>query len=148
MLLVLLLICWPVAELFVAIKVAEAIGVLPTVLLLIVSWPAGVWAVRSHGRAAWERLSVAVSAGRTPAKEVLDGVLVLLGGAFLIIPGFITDVIGICLLIGPIRALTRRAFAANLRSRFVVQATRFTNRGSSYDVDSTAHDIDPPPLRP
>jgi UPF0716 protein FxsA len=143
-----LLICWPIAELFVAIKVGEAIGVLPTVLLLIVSWPAGVWTVRTHGRAAWQRLSAAIAAGRPPAKEVLDGALVLLGGGLLIVPGFITDVVGICLLLPPVRAVTRRILVRNFHSRVVVQAARFTNRGSTYDVDSTAHDVDQPRLRP
>ena len=99
----LLLICWPIAELFVAIEVAQAIGILATVLLLIVSWPLGLWLVRSEGRAAWRRLSAAVAEGRPPAKEVLDGALVMTGGALLIVPGFITDVIGLLLLAPPTR---------------------------------------------
>jgi len=97
----LLLICWPVAELLVAIEVAQAIGILATVLLLIVSWPLGLWLVRSEGRAAWRRLSVAVAEGRPPAREVLDGALIMTGGALLIVPGFITDVIGLVLLAPP-----------------------------------------------
>jgi UPF0716 protein FxsA len=72
----LLLICWAVAELYVAIRVVDAIGILLTVLLLIASWPIGVWMVRSQGRAAWRRLSAAVAEGRPPANEVLDGALV------------------------------------------------------------------------
>ncbi len=144
----LLLICWPIAELFVAITVAQAIGVLPTILLLVVSWPIGIWTVRSQGRAAWRRLSAAIAAGRPPAKEVLDGALVLLGGGLLIVPGFITDAIGICVLLPPIRALTRRLLVRNFQSRVVVQAARFTDRSSPYDVDSTANDVDPPRLRP
>ena len=85
---VLLLILWPVAELFVLIKVAEAIGVLYAILLLVVSWPLGTWVLRSQGRAAWRRLSAAVAAGRSPGREVLDGALVLIGGLLLIVPGF------------------------------------------------------------
>ena len=77
-------IIWLLAELFVAIKVAEAIGVGYMLLLLIVSWPLGAWALRSQGRAAWRRLSAAVSEGRSPGREVLDGALVLLGGLLLI----------------------------------------------------------------
>ena len=76
----LLLILWPIAELFVAIKVAEAIGVLAMLLLLIVTWPVGGWVLRSQGRAAWRRLSAAVSAGRSPGREVLDGALIMIGG--------------------------------------------------------------------
>ncbi len=64
----------PVAELLVAIKVAQLIGVLNTVLLLIVTWPVGVWAMRTQGRAIWRRFQIAVSSGRQPGREVLDGV--------------------------------------------------------------------------
>ncbi len=146
MLALLLLIIWPVAEVFVAIKVAEAIGVLVTVLLLIVSWPVGVWLVRAEGRAAWRRLSGAAAAGRPPGREVLDGALVVAGGGLLIVPGFITDVIGILLLAPPTRALARTAIVRNFQSRLVVQATRFARPSSTYDVDSSATDVENPKL--
>jgi UPF0716 protein FxsA len=147
MLVLVLLILWPVAELFVAIKVAEAIGVLLTVLLLLAGWPVGMWLVRAEGRSAWRRLSAAVAASRPPGREVLDGALVLIGGALLIVPGFITDVFGLVLLAPPTRALARTAIARNLQSRLVVRATRFRGApASGYDVDSTASDVDPPPL--
>ncbi len=142
MFVVLLLILWPVAEIFVAIKIAEAIGVLATVLLLMAGWPVGVWLVRAEGRAAWGRLGSAVAAGRPPGREVLDGALVLTGGGLLIVPGFITDVIGILLLAPPTRSLARSAIVRNFQSRLVVQATRFSRPPSAYDVDSTASDVE------
>ena len=138
----LLLILWPIAELFVAIEVAESIGVLLTVLLLVLGLPLGIWLVRAEGRAAWRRLSVAVTAGRPPAREVLDGALVLAGGALLIVPGFITDVFGLLLLLPPTRWLARIGIVRNLQSRFVVRAARFRDGSRGYDVDSTATDID------
>lgn len=141
-----LLISWPVAELLVAIQVADAIGVLATVVLLIAGWPLGTWALRSQGSAAWRRLAVALSEGRAPAREVVDGSLVLAGGTLLIVPGLITDVLGICLLLAPTRALMRPLLVRNLQSRFVARAVRFTRK--PYDVDSTARDIDQPQLRP
>jgi UPF0716 protein FxsA len=146
MLVVLVLVLWAAAELFVAIKVADAIGVLATVVLLLLSWPIGSWALRSRGRAAWRRLGEAVAAGRSPGREVLDGALVLLGGVLLIVPGFISDALGALALLRPTRSLMRRALARNLQSRFVVQATRFTGGSRPYDVDSTATDADPPQL--
>ncbi len=139
--------CWLVAELLVAIQVAHAIGVLETIVLLIAGWPLGIWALRSRGRAAWRRLAAALAEGRPPAREVVDGALVLVGGALLIVPGFITDAVGICLLLPPTRALLRPLLVRNLRSRLVLQAARFTRRRSPYDVDSTATDIDRPRLR-
>src|SRR5579871_1641231 len=143
---VLVLILWAAAELFVAITVAEAIVVLLTVLLLLVTWPVGTWVLRSQGRAAWRRLGAAVSAGRSPGREVLDGALILIGGLLLIVPGFLSDVLGAIALLPPTRALLRGQLARNLQSRFVVSATRFTGASGPYDVDSTATDIDQPQL--
>lgn len=141
------LVVWAVAEVFVAIKVADAIGVLVTVLLLLASWPVGVWLLRAEGRAAWRRLGAAVQAGRAPAREAIDGALILVGGILLIVPGFISDAVGLFLLLAPTRALARRGIARNFQNRLVVQATRFTRRpDADYDVDSTASDIDKPPL--
>jgi UPF0716 protein FxsA len=138
----LLLILWPVAELFVAIKVAEAIGVLLTVVLVVIGWPIGMWLARTEGRAAWRRLSLAVAEGRPPGREAIDGALILAGGVLLMVPGFITDVLGLVLL-APTRALARRAIARNFQSRLVRSATRFSRAPrSGYDVDSTAADID------
>ena len=144
MLFLLLLVLWPVAELFVAVKVAEAIGVLLTIVLLLASWPIGTWLVRSTGRHAWQRLSAAVAAGRPPGRPVIDGALGLVGGVLFFVPGFITDVLGVALLLSPIRALARRAIERNFASRLMVRATRFSGRPTSeYDVDSTARDVDP-----
>ena len=95
MLALLLLILWPIAELFVAIKVAEAIGVLLTVVLLLIAMPVGFWLTKAEGRVAWRRLSQAVAQGVPPGRQVLDGALVLLGGLLLIVPGFITDALGL-----------------------------------------------------
>jgi UPF0716 protein FxsA len=141
-----LLIVWAVAELFVAIQVAHMVGVRDTVLLLIVSWPIGIWAMRSQGRAVWRRLTDAVAAGRPPAQEVLDGGLVLMGGLLLIVPGFIGEFFGALLLIPPTRAVVRRLLVRNFRARVLMRAARFTRRAAAYDVDSTATDVEQPRL--
>lgn len=142
MLALLLILLWPVAELVVAIRVAEAIGVLLTVVALIAGWPLGLWLLRAEGRGAMRRLNAAVTAGRPPGREVLDGALVLVGGFLLIVPGFITDVLGLALLLPPGRAAARLAIVRNFRSRVVLRATRFAARSRPADVDSTATDID------
>ena len=72
----------------------------------------------------------------------------LIGGLLLIVPGFISDVLGVLALLPPTRALLRRQLARNLQSRLVVEATRFTGAARPYDVDSTATDIDQPQLHP
>ena len=142
MVIVLIPIVWLILEVFVAIRVADLIGVPYTILLLILSWPLGAWALRSQGGAAWRRLSAAVTTGRSPGREVLDGVLILIGGLLLIVPGFISDVLAVCALLPPTRALLRGRLTRHLHSRFVVRATRYGTGAESYDVDSTATDVD------
>src|SRR5919199_1234207 len=98
----------PLAELYVIVQVAGAIGIIPTILLLLADSILGTMLLKSQGRAAWQRFRETTQAGRVPAREVADGALIILGGAFLLTPGFLTDVIGFLLLIPPTRALFRR----------------------------------------
>jgi UPF0716 protein FxsA len=79
------LVLWPLAELFVIIKISEAIGFLWMLLLLIVTWPIGSRIIRIEGRAALRRLRDALAQGREPTNEVLDGALVLFGGFLLLV---------------------------------------------------------------
>jgi len=146
MLIALLLICWPLLELFVAFEMSQLIGVTWTVLLILVSVPLGMWAVRSQGRAVWRRLADGIAAGRPPARDVLDGALVLIGGVLFILPGFISDVFGALLLLPPSRAGVRRLLVRNFQGRFVTRMAGFTTGGSSYDVESTATDVEQPRL--
>jgi UPF0716 protein FxsA len=108
LLLVLLFIVVPIAELYVIIQVGELIGVWPTLLLLLIDAVAGSWLLKHEGRSAWRRFNLALAERRLPGKEVADGFLVILGGALLIAPGFITDIFGALLLIPPTRAVARR----------------------------------------
>ncbi|HEX4304788.1 MAG TPA: FxsA family protein [Solirubrobacterales bacterium] len=108
LLLVLLFIVVPIAELYVIIQVGGLIGVGPTLLLLLLDAILGSWLVKHEGRAAWRRFNQALAERRIPGKEVADGFLVILGGALLIAPGFITDIFGVFLLIPPTRAIARR----------------------------------------
>jgi UPF0716 protein FxsA len=146
--LVLLFIVVPIAEIYVIVKVGEAIGVLPTIGLLILDSVLGSVLLRSQGRAAWRRFNAALQAGRPPAREVLDGALIIMGGALLLTPGFLTDILGAVLLLPPTRAGIRRLLVRNLRSRLVVRvvgATRGRRRPAPSDVDGTAVDVDRPP---
>jgi UPF0716 protein FxsA len=115
--LLLLFIVVPLAELYVIIQVGQWIGVLPTIALLLADSVAGTLLMRSQGRSAWLRFTGALQAGRVPAREVLDGALIILGGAFLLTPGFLTDVIGAALLLPPSRALVRRLLARRFIGR-------------------------------
>ena len=93
-LLVLLFIVVPIVELYVIIQVGQAIGLWPTLFLLLLSAVLGAAMLRSQGRAVWRRFNDALAERRVPHREVLDGVLVILGGALLLTPGFLTDIFG------------------------------------------------------
>jgi UPF0716 protein FxsA len=97
----------PLVELYVIIKVGGAIGIGPTVALLLIDSLLGAFLLRHQGRAAWVAFNRAMAESRIPAKEVLDGVLIIFGGALLLTPGFITDIFGLMLLIPPTRAIVR-----------------------------------------
>ena len=117
LLLVLLFIVVPIAEIYVIIQVGQAIGVLWTILLLIADSVIGARLLAWQGRRAWQRFQEALAQGRVPHREVMDGVLIIVGGAFLLAPGFITDAVGLVLLIPPSRALVRRLLARAIISR-------------------------------
>jgi UPF0716 protein FxsA len=151
-----LLVLWPLAELFVIVELSNAIGFLWVLLLLIASWPIGWRLIRYEGRLALNRLRDALIAGQAPTTAVVDSALVLVGAVLLLVPGFITDTIGVLLLL-PTRALARRALLRNRRSAWLNRAVNFVNWNSSrfpgggpgphgYDAESTAADVDEPRL--
>src|SRR5919107_1200681 len=105
--------------LLVLLFIVEAIGELPTIALLIADSILGSMLMRSQGRAAWRRFNAALAEGRIPHREVLDGVLVIFGGALLLTPGFLSDVLGIVLLLPPTRALVRGVVGRRLLPRVV-----------------------------
>jgi UPF0716 protein FxsA len=144
LLLILLFIVVPVAEIYVIIKVGEAIGALWTIALLVADSILGSMLMRSQGRSAWRRFNQAIAAGRPPAREAFDGALVIVGGAFLLAPGFITDVFGVSLLAPPTRALWRRVVV-----RRVLGRPRGGGRrpGPPADVEGSAHEIQSDPRR-
>jgi UPF0716 protein FxsA len=131
----------PVAELYVIYKVGDAIGVLPTFLLLALDSVLGALLLRAQGRAVWRRFNEAMAAGRIPHREVIDGVLVIFGGAFLLTPGFLTDIVGLLLLLPPTRSLFRRIAVRRLGRRVAAGVADRPDR-QSWDVDGTATEHD------
>ena len=152
LLLVLLFILVPIAEIYVIIQVGQAIGALWTILLLIVDSIIGARLLSWQGRRAWLRFQEALGEGRVPHREVMDGVLIIVGGAFLLTPGFITDVIGLALLIPPSRGVVRRVLARAIvlrRFRRFARVATWTPgpRGPSSPGKPTAYPS-PPPEQP
>jgi UPF0716 protein FxsA len=110
------------AELYLIFElVGESIGAIWTVLLLAAIALLGSVLLRSQGRAVWRRFNDALGEGRVPHREVIDGVLIVFGGAFLITPGFLTDVVGLVLLIPPTRGIVRRFLVRRLGRRVEVR---------------------------
>jgi UPF0716 protein FxsA len=144
--LILLFIAVPIAELYVIIwVVGPALGAPLTILLLVADSVLGSYLMRSQGRAVWRRFNRTLGEGRMPHREVLDGVLVIFGGALLITPGFITDVLGFLLLVPPTRALFRRLAVRALGRR--VRVFGPDRPAQSFDVEGTATEYDAPPPR-
>ncbi len=153
-LLILLFIVLPIAELYVIIQVGGAIGVLPTLALLIVDSLVGAALARSQSRAAWERFNGALAEGRVPGREVFDGAMIIVGGALLLTPGFITDLLGIGLLLPPTRALVRRFLVriAGRRTQVLWRVMPFGSTGTrpprtpgrGYDYEGTAREVSEP----
>jgi UPF0716 protein FxsA len=146
---VLVLIGWPAIEIFVFVEVGLAIGWLLAIVALLGTSVLGVQLLRIQGRSAIERVSLAVSEHRAPARAALDGLLGFLGGVLLVIPGFVTDALGALLVLPPTRALTRGWLSRHYSGRamrFVATTGRYAARDRArrpVDVDSTAVDDDP-----
>lgn len=151
-LLFVLFIAVPILEIWVIVQVGEAIGALPTLALLIADSILGAWLMRSQGRIVWRRFTLALSEGRPPAREVLDGALVIVGGALQLAPGFVTDGLGLVLVLPPTRAVLRRALVRRLARRGAMRLGVWSagrgagggrrRPGRAYDVEGTAHDVD------
>jgi UPF0716 protein FxsA len=164
LLLLILFIGLPIAELYVIIQVGQAIGILPTLAILILDGFVGAALARSQGRTAWERFNRALAEGRVPARETADGAMIIVGGALLLAPGFITDVVGLALLLPPTRALLRRGAGRLARRRMAFTWTlgggpygprrrpgagpppgyRGRPPGGGYDYEGTAREVSEP----
>lgn len=104
----------PVIEIYLLIKVGGWIGALPTVFLVVFSAVLGVLLLRQQGFAALQRVQTALANGQIPAMELLEGMLLTLGGVLLLIPGFFTDCLGLLFLI----PLARRWLVRTLLDRY------------------------------
>lgn len=118
----LFLLAMPVLELAVIVQVAQEIGVLETLVLLVAISMTGAWLLKQQGLATWRSLQAAMARGEVPTKEATDGALILFGGALLLTPGFVSDVFGIVLLLPPTRALVKSMFRRLLGSWAIKRA--------------------------
>lgn len=150
-LLVLAFVVVPIVELYVILQVGQEIGVLWTIVLLIADSILGSILMRSQGRAAWRRFNAALAERRVPAREVLDGMLIIFGGALLLTPGFVTDLVGLGLLLPPTRAVVRGLLVSRFAGPMVAAGMAANRRGrragatseDDLDVEGSATEVDP-----
>ena len=155
----LLFIVAPLLELYVIIQVASVIGGWETIALLVIESAIGAWLLKRQGLATLGKISTAVSSGRVPSNELIDGLLLLVAGALMLAPGFIGDVLGFLLIIPvtrvPFRALARRRFQKGDYAQFFAASAsgpdgaRFVGsfragRGSVFDTTGSSGRAEPP----
>lgn len=117
----------PIVEVWLLVSVGQSIGALQTIVILIVEAMLGGWLMRREGSKAWTALNSAVSTGKLPGGELLDAVLIMVGGVLVMLPGFFTDIFGLIFLLP-----FTRPFARNLLQLFI--SRRAARSGINLDV--------------
>jgi UPF0716 protein FxsA len=118
--LLLLFILVPIAELALFITLGEKLGLLNTLAVIVATGVLGAALTKSQGFRAIQRFQAAMAEGRVPHHEIVDGLLILLAGAVLLTPGFLTDTVGFLLLVPPARAVVRKYLAARVSAKISV----------------------------
>jgi UPF0716 protein FxsA len=138
--LLLLLLVGTLVEITVLVLVGQAIGLLPTILLLILASVVGVWLLRREGARTLMSLHQALRAGRVPHREMVDGVLIAAAGGLILLPGFVSDLLALTLLFPPTRSVItrrltgmaeRRAHSARPGDAFVVDSVVISEDGAA-----------------
>lgn len=141
----LLLLIVPIVELYVIVQVAGSIGILWTIFLLVSVSVVGAILVKREGTNIWIRAQRQLAQGQMPDNEMIEGVLLLMGGALLLTPGFVTDATGLLLLFPPTRILFRGLVKRRFKIRVATglggprSAFRYAtyNRGAAYNSGAT-----------
>ncbi len=112
----------PIVEVYLLIQVGQVIGAIWTIFLVVLTAVIGVWLLKIQGISTLMRAQQKMQAGQTPAREMLEGVVLVLAGAFLLTPGFLTDTVGFMLLFPPMRVWLVNKFVSKM-----MMSGRFTN---------------------
>lgn len=138
--LVLFFIAVPLVELYVIVETASSIGTLETIGLLIAVSVVGAWMVKAQGMAVLWRIRSKLQEGDMPGRELVDGGLVLLAGAFMLTPGFVTDAVGLLLLFPPTRMAIRPLLIRRFRNRVTYIGPGEHGPGTIHDTDLADED--------
>ena len=110
----------PVAELLLFIWIQDRIGLVPTLLGIVGTAIIGASLVRRQGFAVWSRFQSELSAGGLPGQQIAHGAMVLIGGALLLTPGYLTDAVGFLLMVPGVREVVRRVGGRFLANRITI----------------------------
>ncbi len=138
-LLFLLFLIVPAIEIALFIQVGGIIGVIPTLLLIVTTAVIGAALLRVQGLATMVRVQENLRRGEIPAVELIEGMLLLVSGAFLLTPGFFTDIVGFLALLPAIRRNT--AIWLLLRTNIVKAAGSSHPHGPDTYADSHGHHV-------
>lgn len=150
--LVLFFIALPIVEIVVLIKIGAAIGALNTIGLMILSAIVGTALVRAQGLTTLMQARDSLARDIFPAKAMFDGLCLLIAGVLFIIPGFVSDAIGLALVLPPVRTLLRaliwRHLAKHGETRIWVNGEEVTPGpgrgpgGAGHTIEGDWHEVD------
>lgn len=145
----LLLLAWPLAEIATFVIIGREIGVFSTIGLILLTGMAGVILLRVQGFGVLRRAQAEIDAGRDPSREIANGAMILVAGILLLLPGFLTDILGILLFIPPVREAVWRFLKTriNVVTSFGSPSARHNgSRGSrTIDLDPDEYSSGGPP---
>ena len=142
LLIVSLVVVLPLIELYFIVQVGQQLGIIPTIALLILISAVGSALVKREGIKAFRRFVTAAKSGEELTREIANGVCILAAGIFLLAPGFISDVLGIALLLPPVRLVIVRIAGGRIQGKTTV--IRATHTGPRVDYNghlSTPNDV-------
>ncbi len=143
----------PIIEIFFLIKVGEVIGALPTIVLVVLTAVIGAGLLRQQGLSTLARLQQSLGQGKLPAQEMIEGVLLAVGGALLMTPGFVTDTMGFLCLLPVTRQflakaiIKRSALQMKIKMGGFTQGSTWGQDGDIVEGDYTVVNDDPKSLR-
>ncbi len=145
--LVILFILWPILELTLLIRMGHAAGAWNTLAVVVLTGLAGAALARREGLKVWNRIQQELAAGRVPGDQLLDALLILAAGVMLVLPGLITDVLGLLLLLPPVRGWVRNRLKKRFSHRFtLIQPGQSPPAAGDDFIDVQARETDRPSL--
>jgi UPF0716 protein FxsA len=108
----------PIIELYLLLKIGAIIGPLNTIIIILITASVGAFLAKQEGFRVIGKINQAIHEGKTPTRELLSGLFILIGGFLLLTPGFLTDIAGITMLIPPIRTIYCKSAEKFIQKKF------------------------------